>query len=572
MIASYEHLASVIADSEFLKGAADTGAAFLDTISAIIDKLGVMSTAMGAITAGAALKGHTIGVFDNNGTDITFLGKTLEEMKQASAEGQKFGGLFTSNVIQPISNAQSVIDNYNKLVANQCVNQDRINRLTDDLDMRKYLSGLNGAEAGMKGYTASLNMGTAATMGLKVATVALNMAFNMAVMAAVTASVSFLVNKYKELNPTVEEATSVLEENQNELLQHNDKVKELSNQLKETQDRLEELNGVGGIKSLTDQEEVDRLKNVTEELKTQLSVEKERQALKARETLESADKAYKSYDQLYTSDGFVIGGKEEAMAYGSSNPAQEMEYTIAAYKRVQAEYDRITQEMANGGNTDKLTQEQAKLSAELNDIRNNALALYDVINKVNGAEASITNAGQELSEVEKEQFKETERGVGLYADFLKTTSTYTDKASDSVDTYSDEAEQAAQAQEDLNAALKKTPEGKQIAAINEMSTGFEKIDKIMKDVKDKGTFDYSNLADTNFTKAFSGMDSYDNFIKTISTYPSDLGKCQDAFNNLVTDFLNSSGIIDNLTDDTADLTTAMLSNMGVSNAEASEAL
>lgn len=570
MIASYENLASAIADSEFLKGAADTGAAFLDTISAIIAKLGVMSTAMGAVTAGAALKGRTIGVFDNNGTDITFLGKTLEEMKQASAEGQKFGGLFTSNVIQPISNAQSVIDNYNKLVANQCVNQDRINRLTDDLDMRKYLSGLNGAEAGMKGYTASLNMGTAATMGLKVATVALNMAFNMAVMAAVTASVSFLVNKYKELNPTVEEATSALEENQNELQQYNDKVKELSNQLKETQDRLEDLNGVGGIKSLTDQEEVDRLKNVTEELKTQLSVEKERQALKARETLESADKAYKSYDQLYTSDGSVIGGKEEAMAYGSSNPAQEMEYTIAAYKRVQDEYDRITQEMANGGNTDKLTQEQAKLSTELNDIRNNALALYDVINKVNGAEASITDAGQELSEAEKEQFKETERGVGLYADFLqylKTTSTYTDKASDSVDTYSDEAEQAAQAQEDLNAALKKTPEGKQISAINEMSIGFEKIDKIMKDVKDKGTFDYSNLADINFTKAFSGLDSYDSFIKTISTYPSDLGKCQDAFNSLVTDFINASGIIDNLTDDTADLTTAMLSNMGVSNAE-----
>lgn len=570
MIASYENLASVIADSEFLKGAADTGAAFLDTISAIIAKLGVMSTAMGAVTAGAALKGRTIGVFDNNGTDITFLGKTLEEMKQASAEGQKFGGLFTSNVIQPISNAQSVIDNYNKLVANQCVNQDRINRLTDDLDMRKYLSGLNGAEAGMKGYTASLNMGTAATMGLKVATVALNMAFNMAVMAAVTASVSFLVNKYKELNPTVEEATSALEANQNELQKHTDKIEELSNQLKEAQDRLEELNDVGGIKSLTDQEEVDRLKNVTEELKTQLSVEKERQALKARETLESADKAYKSYDQLYTSDGSVIGGKEEAMTYGSSNPAQEMEYTIAAYKRVQDEYDRITQEMANGGNTDKLTQEQAKLSTELNDIRNNALALYDVINKVNGAEASITDAGQELSEAEKEQFKETERGVGLYADFLKylkTTSTYTDNVSDSVDTYSDEAEQAAQAQEDLNAALKKTPEGKQIAAINEMSTGFEKIDKIMKDVKDKGTFDYSNLADTNFTKAFSGMDSYDNFIKTVSTYPSDLGKCQDAFNDLVTDFLNSSGIIDNLTDDTADLTTAMLSNMGVSNAE-----
>lgn len=394
MIASYEHLASVIADSEFLKGAADTGAAFLDTISAIIDKLGVMSTAMGAVTAGAALKGHTLGVFDNNGTDITFLGKTLEEMKQASAEGQKFGGLFTSNVIQPISNAQSVIDNYNKLVANQCVNQDRINRLTDDLDMRKYLSGLNGAEAGMKGYTASLNMGTAATMGLKVATVALNMAFNMAVMAAVTASVSFLVNKYKELNPTIEEATSALEENQNELQQHNDKVKELSNQLKETQDRLEELNGVGGIKSLTDQEEVDRLKNVTEELKTQLAVEKERIALKARDTLSSAEKAYHAYDPKYTDQGdewkpqavgahgaYVPGSNGGKM---SNSPVEELDNTIKAYEKayeqlqqMQAEIDQASAE-GNSSVVQKLTTDYQNKQQELVGIRQHAYDTYTI--------------------------------------------------------------------------------------------------------------------------------------------------------------------------------------------------
>lgn len=586
MIASYEHLASVIADSEFLKGAADTGAAFLDTISAIIDKLGVMSTAMGAITAGAALKGHTLGVFDNNGTDITFLGKTLEEMKQASAEGQKFGGLFTSNVIQPISNAQSVIDNYNKLVANQCVNQNRINRLTDDLDMRKYLSGLNGAEAGMKGYTASLNMGTAATMGLKVATVALNMAFNMAAMAVVTASVSFLVNKYKELNPTVEEATSALEENQNELQKHTDKIEELSNQLKEAQDRLEELNDVGGIKSLTDQEEVDRLKNVTEELKTQLAVEKERIALKARDTLSSAEKAYHAYDPKYTDQGdewkpqavgahgaYVPGSNGGKM---SNSPVEELDNTIKAYEKayeqlqqMQAEIDQASAE-GNSSVVQKLTTDYQNKQQELVGIRQHAYDTYTIVNGVNSAFKDISKSGEVLTTAEQSMFDETSRGIDVYNDFLGTiqkTAVNVDDLTDKTDTYSDEAEQSAQAQEDLNAALKKTPEGKQIAAINEMSTGFEKIDKIMKDVEDKGTFDYSDLADTNFTKAFSGMDSYDNFIKTVSTYPSDLGKCQDAFNDLVTDFLNSSGIIDNLTDDTADLTTAMLSNMGVSNAE-----
>lgn len=586
MKAAYEKLAMQLADSEFLKGAADAGTGFLNVLSEIIDKLGVMSTAMGAVTAGAALKGHNIGVFDNNGTDITFLGKTLEEMKQASAEGQKFGGLFTSNVIQPISNAQSVIDNYNKLVANQCVNQDRINRLTDDLDMRKYLSGLNGAEAGMKGYTASLNMGTAATMGLKVATVALNMAFNMAVMAAVTASVSFLVNKYKELNPTIEEATSALEENQNELQQHNDKVKELSNQLKETQDRLEELNGVGGIKSLTDQEEVDRLKNVTEELKTQLAVEKERIALKARDTLSSAEKAYHAYDPKYTDQGdewkpqavgahgaYVPGSNGGKM---SNSPVEELDNTIKAYEKayeqlqqMQAEIDQASAE-GNSSVVQKLTTDYQNKQQELVGIRQHAYDTYTIVNGVNSAFKDISKSGEVLTTAEQSMFDETSRGIDVYNDFLGTiqkTAVNVDDLTDKTDTYSDEAEQSAQAQEDLNAALKKTPEGKQIAAINEMSTGFEKIDKIMKDVEDKGTFDYSDLADTNFTKAFSGMDSYDNFIKTVSTYPSDLGKCQDAFNDLVTDFLNSSGIIDNLTDDTADLTTAMLSNMGVSNAE-----
>lgn len=116
LTASYEHLASVIANSEFLKGATDAASGFLDVISALIDKLGLLSVATGAITGGAALKGTNLGAFDNNGSEITFLGKTMEEMQQASAAGEKFGGIFTSKVKEPIANAQSVISNYNMLV------------------------------------------------------------------------------------------------------------------------------------------------------------------------------------------------------------------------------------------------------------------------------------------------------------------------------------------------------------------------------------------------------------------------------------------------------------------------
>lgn len=253
-----------------------------------------------------------------------------------------------------------------------------------------------------------------------------------------------------------------------------------------------------------------------------------------------------------------------------------LDNTIKAYEKayeqlqqMQAEIDQASAE-GNSSVVQKLTTDYQNKQQELVGIRQHAYDTYTIVNGVNSAFKDISKSGEVLTTAEQSMFDETSRGIDVYNDFLGTiqkTAVNVDDLTDKTDTYSDEAEQSAQAQEDLNAALKKTPEGKQIAAINEMSTGFEKIDKIMKDVKDKGTFDYSNLADTNFTKAFSGMDSYDNFIKTVSTYPSDLGKCQDAFNDLVTDFLNSSGIIDNLTDDTADLTIAMLSNMGVSNAE-----
>lgn len=148
-------------------------------ISQVVDKLGVLSTAAGAVTIGGALKSNNIGIVDNNGTDLTFLGKTADELERASAAGEKFGGIFNKSVKEPLVNAESIIGNYNELVKKQCVSQERINALTDDLDMRKYLSGLKGAEAGMTGYAAALNMGSAATLKLKIQTVALNVALNM---------------------------------------------------------------------------------------------------------------------------------------------------------------------------------------------------------------------------------------------------------------------------------------------------------------------------------------------------------------------------------------------------------
>lgn len=108
----------------------------------------------------------------------------------------------------------------------------------------------------------------------------------------------------------------------------------------------------------------------------------------------------------------------------------------------------------------------------------------------------------------------------------------------------------------------------QISKINELSEGFESLDKIMASIKDADNpFDYALLDDENFKETFSVLgESYENFIETISNSPKDINECQSAFNDLVSVWLNSSGVLDGITEGTASLTEAMLRNMGIVNA------
>lgn len=108
-----------------------------------------------------------------------------------------------------------------------------------------------------------------------------------------------------------------------------------------------------------------------------------------------------------------------------------------------------------------------------------------------------------------------------------------------------------------------------ISKINGLSEGFEELDKIMASVVAKGkAFDFSLLDDKKFNDTFKGFTKeYNDFVDTISNNPKDIKACQRAFDDLVTVWVNSSGVLDGVSEDTAGLTAAMLSNMGVANAE-----
>ena len=94
------------------------------------------------------------------------------------------------------------------------------------------------------------------------------------------------------------------------------------------------------------------------------------------------------------------------------------------------------------------------------------------------------------------------------------------------------------------------------------------LGKVYNDVKDGGSFDFSNILNNkDFTEAFSGLgDAYEKFIQIVSSSPDDLDKCQEAFNDLTTEYIKQSGALDDLSEETRDATVAMLEQSGVKNA------
>ena len=107
-----------------------------------------------------------------------------------------------------------------------------------------------------------------------------------------------------------------------------------------------------------------------------------------------------------------------------------------------------------------------------------------------------------------------------------------------------------------------------VSETQKLHDGLELINEVYKDVKDGGAIDYSNfLNNKDFTEAFGNLDAYEDFIQVISSSPDDIEACQDAFNKLTSEYIENSGALENLSEDTRDVTIALLEQKGVANAE-----
>ena len=469
-------------------------------------------------------------------------------------------------------------------------------------------------------YTDYMRLGTSAAkkFGAAIKSIGANMAIMLAINAAITIAYKVwdhFAHAAENAKEEMDEAVAAYEENKSEL-------ESINKELEKNKKLIEELSSKENL-TYAEEAELQRLIDINEQLSIQQKLKEKLDDSRAKEAVEESVEAYKKnykhgavtedsldeYRRLLALDVQAMG------AYGVdgySADEKNLSSMIAAYEGfidlknqalAEKNYEAADSYLTRADEIEASIWEQVKALQEYKDVMSaipynelgsNEQKVFDEIS------ATIQNVWKLLDPAQFQQLQidklfNTE-GIKVTKDQLiemanagtLTEKTLLEKYPKVVEALSglnltteegvsniqvflrwlrQEAKALGETSKQAeNSAFSKS---EMISKINGLSEGFESLDKVMNSIKDKDKpFDYALLDDKKFTETFSGLgETYTNFIEKVSNSPKDINACQSAFNDLTTDWLNSTGIIEGLSDETAQLTIDMLSNMGVANAE-----
>lgn len=456
-----------------------------------------------------------------------------------------------------------------------------------------------------------------------------NVATNMAIMLAVNLAIKGIAYVIDQAVVTYQELKEAAIDAAEEFNNLKSKSESLNSELKTTRDRIEELEKKPNL-TFVEQEELRKLKEANEELERQIELNKTLLGVaetKARDTAVDFLEKKTSYEQYGEWDMSQV--LNDNSNYGQRKAGEIFQGNLLEVTKIQlAEYEdllkrkkdvekRIQEFQLANPDVDNYTAEQkgqfANLTMELNSYDDTLHALkttlYEIVPELDSFKASLNpdydqsyidsineivdgyadlfgdtgkNVTDRFNEVwestdfssAREQLEKLSKAGKLTPEVLESNERYQELLEETGKTASEVCQNIhalVEAEGNLgNDSDSPTLFNKQemISAINDLSEGFEELDKIYSSISDKKPFDFKLLDDDKFKETFSGLgDAYTYFIETVSNSPNDITECQEAFDELLTVWLNSSPVLKNVSEDTAALTTSMLSNMGVANAE-----
>lgn len=462
-------------------------------------------------------------------------------------------------------------------------------------------------------YTDYMRLGTSAAkkFGAAIKSIGANMAIMLAINAAITIAYKVwdrFAHAAENAKEEMDEAVAAYEENKSEL-------ESINKELEKNKKLIEELSSKENL-TYAEEAELQKLIDINEQLSIQQKLKEKLDESRAKEAVEESVEAYEeNYKHGAVTEESINEYRSSIQAgtpLGTLVVSEDLSALIAAREKLEElknealsskDYESADSYMRQADEIEASIWEQVEALQEYKDVMSaipynelgsNEQKVFDEIS------ATIQNVWKLLDPAQFQQLQidklfNTE-GIKVTKDQLiemanagtLTEKTLLEKYPEVVEVLSglnftteegvsniqvflrwlrQEAKALGETSKQAeNSAFSKS---EMISKINGLSEGFESLDKVMNSIKDKDKpFDYSLLDDKKFTETFSGLgETYTNFIEKVSNSPKDINACQSAFNDLTTDWLNSTGIIEGLSDETAQLTIDMLSNMGVANAE-----
>lgn len=423
--------------------------------------------------------------------------------------------------------------------------------------------------------------------GLALKNVAANVGISILVSLAMK-GISLLINKINDYINRLDIAKDKLSETTSEL-------KSVESEIDSVSSKIKDLESSGPL-SLTDKEELKRLKEENAELeKRQQYLEKQKKAESekvvqyakekmdynyGRETSREDIDAYKKYmDNPEAYDGTYY--EDDALTIKIAQYEKYKEQRKQAVENEDWEaielIDKNLQQLE-----ESLIADRTELQGFRDDLSltgESSAELDNVNQKLKFIDNTLLSPGQNLVKfIDNDITDESKDKLVKLAEEGKLTSDVLKKNFSEVDTY---LTKNGLTLEDLISILVKYKKelssisdiplsfSEQMTDVHSLSEGLDQLDSIMADVINGEEFDYSSILNNDsFNDAFKKYGKeYEDFIQAVTESPKDISKCQQAFDNLATAYVNGSEALKDLTEETREAAILELGQMGIKNAK-----
>ena len=341
--AAFEQLSNTLLNSDVIKFFLDLGIGATDAANALAELTGVLPLLATGLSSVGLLKGGMAGGLSAFAT----FGNNLDNIKDAASQmaAVSESGRALSSVFEDIFG--------NKMLLNSAADVTKFTDSLKGLNEQQQIAALNFVkfDGGSKQATQALVEQASATLGLSTATVgmttaqqALNVALGIGKtllaglgIGLVVAGIQGLVGIINDVVHAQERNNEAMENSINKLQETQSNLDAYNEQLEENGKKIAELEALGTL-SITDEKDLENLKQENKLLEAQLAIEKQRLETDREQAEEAAKKATHTYNQNKQSIGVSIADVE-AIGAGTDNYAAVMASgglagMLASYKQL----------------------------------------------------------------------------------------------------------------------------------------------------------------------------------------------------------------------------------------------